>query len=77
MMLRDGLRPTLAGVVVGVAGALALTRFLATLLYGVSASDPLVLAASALSLLLVAVVATYVPARLAARIDPGEILRNE
>ena len=70
LVVGSGVRLTLIGVVLGVGGALALTRLLASLLYGVSASDPLTFAAIALLLFLVALVASYLPARKAVDIDP-------
>jgi predicted permease len=67
----------LAGVVVGVGASLGVTRLLAILLYKISPTDPRVLAAAALLLVAVAVLATYVPARRAMRVDPVIALRNE
>jgi putative ABC transport system permease protein len=77
MVLRQGLRLTLIGVVLGVAGALALTRVLTSLLYGVSPTDPLTLAFVSLLLVGIALLASYIPARRAARIDPMVALRYE
>ena len=65
------------GIVVGVAGALALTRLIAGLLYGVGASDPGTFVAVAILLSLVALLACYLPARRAARVGPMLALRYE
>jgi predicted permease len=66
-----------AGAVIGVAGALALTRFLSGILFGVTASDPLTFALAVGTLLGVAIAASYIPARRATRIDPVRALRLE
>jgi ABC-type antimicrobial peptide transport system permease subunit len=66
-----------AGVVVGIAIAFFTTRLAASLLYGVSPRDPATIAAVAGVLLLVAVLANYLPARRAARVDPLIALRQE
>jgi hypothetical protein len=76
-VLTQGLRLTLLGVGVGLAGALTLTRVLASLLYGVTPCDPLTFALVSLLLVAVASVASYVPAHRAARIDPMVALRYE
>ena len=65
------------GVVVGIIGAAAASRLLSGFLYGVSATDPTTYAAVGVFLLVVAVVASFVPARRASRIDPIEALRLE
>jgi putative ABC transport system permease protein len=72
-----GLRLTAVGVIAGVAGALALTQFLQSLLFGVSRTDPVTYVAVALALALVALVACTLPALRAARLDPMEALRRE
>ncbi len=65
------------GVVIGLAGGLAVTRFLRTLLYGVSPFDPLSFVGVAVLLTTIALVASYIPARRAAKVDPVEALRFE
>jgi putative ABC transport system permease protein len=77
LMLRQGLGLTLIGTAVGLAAALALTRLMSSLLFGVRASDPVTFAAIVLLLMIVSLVACYLPARRAARIDPLIALRAE
>jgi predicted lysophospholipase L1 biosynthesis ABC-type transport system permease subunit len=77
LILGQGARMALAGVAAGVAGALALTSLMASQLFGVSAHDPLTFIAVAALLTLVALLACYLPARRALRIDPGVALRCE
>ncbi len=77
LVVGDGLKLALAGVAVGVVAALALTRFMHGLLYGISTTDPFTFAAVALALTLVAVAACVVPARRAMRVDPMAALRCE
>ena len=77
MVLRDGLRLTLVGTAVGLAGAIALSRTLAGLLFGVSPLDPATYAAVAAVLVCVAGMSAYLPSRGAARVDPLVTLREE
>ena len=67
----------LAGVAVGLGGALALTRMMRSLLFGVSATDPMIFAAASLFLAAVALAASYIPARRAMRVDPTVSLRYD
>ncbi|HTP33067.1 MAG TPA: ABC transporter permease [Candidatus Acidoferrales bacterium] len=73
----SGVSLALAGTVLGAAGAFGLTRFLSTLLFGVSSVDPLTFLAMAATLILVTLLACYVPARRAAKVDPLIALRYE
>jgi len=75
LMLTQGMRLALAGVLLGAALAYALARLLADLLFGVKASDPLTFAGVAAFLAAVALVATWIPARRASAVEPSEALR--
>jgi predicted permease len=76
-VMRQGLLLTGAGVVVGVAGALALTRTIKSLLFEVSATDPVVFTAIPVLLVMVSLLACYTPARRATKVDPLDALREE
>ncbi len=77
MVLGDAVRLSVVGVAIGVAGALAVTRVMRGLLFGVTAADPVTFVAVALLLLLVAAVASGIPAWRATRVDPIVALRSE
>lgn len=77
LVIRSGIRIALVGLLAGMAGAATLAWTLRALLYGVTPLDPAVMAATAALLLIVALIANYVPARRVTRIDPMEALHNE
>jgi ABC-type antimicrobial peptide transport system permease subunit len=77
MVLRQGMMPVLAGLAGGAAAALAVGRYLESLLYQVSPRDPLAFGASAALLLAVSVAACLIPARRATRVNPVDALRFE
>ena len=75
LVVGQGLGLTLTGIAIGLAGAFALTRLMSSLLYQTSATDPIAYGASALLFTAVALLASYLPARRATRIDPTDALR--
>ena len=77
MVLGEGLRTAAVGIVLGIVAALLAARSLGSLLYGVTAADPPIYATVILTLLGVALAASYLPARRAARVDPMIALRSE
>jgi putative ABC transport system permease protein len=77
LVMKRGLMAAAVGVAVGIAGALALTRFMQSLLFETTPYDPLVYAAVALLLLAAAALACLLPARRAARVDVARLLRTE
>jgi len=77
LVVGRGIRMTLIGVAIGLAGALALTRWMSSLLFGVTATDPVTFAIVSLVLTGVALLACYIPARRASRLDPIVAVRYE
>jgi len=77
MIVLEGMRPTLIGVVIGLAGALALGRVLSNLIYGVRTSDPITFVAVSMLLGMVALFASLIPALRASRVEPMKSLREE
>ena len=77
LVVSQGLKLTLLGIAAGIAGALLLTRLMSTLIFGVSPSDPMTFIVVPATLILVALLACYIPARRASKIDPMQALRIE
>jgi ABC-type antimicrobial peptide transport system permease subunit len=77
LVVGHGMRLTLAGLVVGIVAAFALTRAMTTMLVGVKATDPATFATMAVVFLMIAIMAAWLPARRAANLDPTVALREE
>ena len=77
LILKQGTKLALIGVAIGIAAALGLSRFLSSLLYGVKPTDPLTLLGVTIVVVLVALLACYIPARRAIRVDPMVALKYE
>jgi len=77
LVVKQGLSLALLGIAIGIGVALGVTRFIAAALFSISATDPRVFAAVAAMLTLVALAASYIPARRASRVDPAVALRYE
>jgi ABC-type antimicrobial peptide transport system permease subunit len=77
LILRQGMKLAVIGFAIGIAGALAAGRLLASLLHGVRPSDPAIIAATLASLAAIALLACYLPARRAAKVNPVVALRHD
>ncbi len=77
LVIRQGMRPAILGALIGLPATYALTRLMKTFLFGFSATDPLTYSATAALLMVVAILACYLPARRATRVDPLTALRHE
>jgi ABC-type antimicrobial peptide transport system permease subunit len=77
LVLRQGIALAIVGAIAGIGVALGVTRYLASMLYEVRASDPVTMIAAAVLLAMVALAACYIPARRATRVDPMVALRYE
>jgi putative ABC transport system permease protein len=76
LVIGHGLALTMIGIAIGLGGSIALTRLISAMLYETSATDPTIFAASAAIFLAVALIASYLPARRATRIDPTDAMRR-
>jgi putative ABC transport system permease protein len=76
LILRNGMILAGTGIIIGLVGAIALSRLMTGLLFGITATDTLTFAGVSITMLLVALAASYLPARRATKIDPLEALRN-
>ena len=77
LLVRNGMGPVLLGVMLGLAGAVGLTRLMVSFLFGVTPTDALTLASVSVGLILVALIACCIPARRATKVDPLVALRYE
>ncbi|HEX5085959.1 MAG TPA: FtsX-like permease family protein, partial [Blastocatellia bacterium] len=77
LVVGQGMRLTMIGITTGLVAAFALTRLMSTLLFGVSATDPSTFGATAVLLVLIALLACWIPARRAAKVDPIIALRHD
>ena len=77
MVLKQGAVLSLAGISAGIVGAILLGRFMTSMVFGVSPTDPIALLVTALALGTISILACCAPARWACRLDPAEVLRNE
>jgi ABC-type antimicrobial peptide transport system permease subunit len=77
MVVGDSMRPVMWGALLGMAGALAVSRVLRGLVYGVGVTDPVAFGAATALLIVVALAASWIPARRASRVDPVVALRGD
>jgi putative ABC transport system permease protein len=77
LIMKNGLALVLTGIAIGIAGALALTRFLTTLLFGVTPTDSVTFVVVGIIFFVIAMIASLIPALRATRVDPLEALRYE
>jgi len=77
LVIKDGMKLALAGLAIGIGGALALTRLIRTLLFDVTPTDPVTFAGVAILLFVVALLACFLPARRASGFNPTDALRHE